>query len=113
MAQTSNILRVGIAGYGVVGKRRHAHIDQHPALKTVAVCDRRLEGATQLDHNVHCYPHYKQLLQEELDLLFVCLPNDLAPEVTMAGLEQGLHVFCEKPPAKALAGIRAVIARWD
>lgn len=109
MAEANRILRVGIAGYGVVGKRRHACIDQHPALKTVAVCDRRLEGSGQLDSGVRCFPHYKLLLKEELDLLFVCLPNDLAPEVTMAGLEQGLHVFCEKPPAKDLAGVRAVI----
>ena len=33
-------LKVGIAGYGVVGKRRRNAIDQHPALETAAVCDR-------------------------------------------------------------------------
>ncbi len=32
-------LKVGIAGYGVVGKRRRFYIDQHPELSTVAVCD--------------------------------------------------------------------------
>jgi len=32
-------LKVGIAGYGVVGKRRRESIDQHQALKTTAVCD--------------------------------------------------------------------------
>ena len=32
-----NKLKVGIAGYGVVGKRRNLFIDQHSALKTVAV----------------------------------------------------------------------------
>ena len=34
----SDHLRVGIAGYGVVGKRRRQVIDAHPALETVAVC---------------------------------------------------------------------------
>jgi hypothetical protein len=33
-------LRVGIAGYGVVGQRRRQFIDAHPDLVTVAVCDR-------------------------------------------------------------------------
>ncbi len=103
-------LRVGIAGYGVVGRRRHAFIDQHPRLQTVAVCDRTLPDDGALPHGVSAHRHYSQLLQEDLDLLFVCLPNDLAPEVTIAGLERGLHVFCEKPPAKDLDGIRAVIA---
>lgn len=104
-----NVLRVGIAGYGVVGRRRHSFIDQHPTLKTVAVCDRRFEAAGQFDDGVRFFPHYEQLLMEDLDVLFVCLPNNLAPEVTIAGLNGGMHVFCEKPPSKDLAGITAVI----
>ncbi len=102
-------MRIAIAGYGIVGKRRHAFIDQHPALEVVAVCDRRFDGAGRFDDGVRYFPRYEQLLQEQIDVLFVCLPNDLAPEVTIAGLERGLHVFCEKPPAKDMAGITAVI----
>ena len=34
------ILKVGIAGYGIVGKRRHHYINQHPNLKVVTVCDK-------------------------------------------------------------------------
>ena len=52
---------------------------------------------------------YRALLGEALDVLFVCLPNYLAPEVTMAGLERGLHVFCEKPPGRTVADIASVI----
>src|SRR4051812_40883172 len=100
MSVPPRILRVGIAGYGVVGRRRHAFIEEHPALKTVAVCDRRFEAAGKFDDGVRFFPRYDELLREELDVLFVCLPNDLAPVVTVAGLERGLHVFCEKPPAK-------------
>ena len=37
---TKKKLRVGIAGYGVVGKLRHRHIDPHPDLQVTAVCDR-------------------------------------------------------------------------
>ena len=109
MVATEKLLRVGIAGYGVVGKRRHSFIDQHPALKTVAVCDRRFKTSGQLEGGTRYHPDYKHLLKEQLDVLFVCLPNDLAPEVTIAGLRHGLHVFCEKPPAKDMAGIHAVM----
>ncbi len=45
-----------------------------------------------------------------LDVLFVCLPNDVAPAATIAGLERGLHVFCEKPPGRTVGDIRRVIA---
>lgn len=103
-------LKVGIAGYGVVGKRRHEAIDQHPMLQTVAVCDRVLQGEGVLQNGVRYYPDYLKLLDEELDILFVCMTNDIAPKVTIAGLEKGLHIFCEKPPGRDLNDIVRVIA---
>ena len=103
-------LRVGIAGYGIVGNRRRHFIDRHPRLKTVAVCDRRLDGEGTFDDGVRYYTHYKRVLEEDLDVLFVCLTNDINPEVTIAGLESGLHVFCEKPPGRDVADVVRVIA---
>ncbi len=103
-------LKVGIAGYGVVGQRRRQFIDAHPRLQTTAVCDQVFKEAGELPGNVRCWTDYRQLLEEPLDLLFVCLPNYLAAEVTMAGLEKGLHVFCEKPPGRDLGDIAAVVA---
>ena len=106
----SGPLRVGIAGYGVVGQRRRQFIDLHPGLETVAVCDRRFEGDGLLEDGVSFHADYRSLLGENLDALFVCLTNDIAPEVTITGLERGLHVFCEKPPGRDLADIARVIA---
>lgn len=103
-------LKIGIAGYGVVGQRRRQVIDQHPHLKTVAVCDRNLGGEGAFADGVRFYAHYRRLLEEELDALFVCLTNDLNPDVTIAGLKKGLHVFCEKPPGRNVADIAGVIA---
>jgi predicted dehydrogenase len=103
-------LKVGIAGYGVVGKRRRRFIDLHPRLRTVAVCDRTFAGDGRLPDGARCHTHYKGLLAEDLDLLFVCMTNDIAPEVTVAGLERGLHVFCEKPPGRTVADVERVIA---
>jgi predicted dehydrogenase len=111
MGQSLNTpLRVGIAGYGVVGKRRRHFIDKHPALKTVAVCDRTFQGEGTLADGVRFHSDYRQLLGEEFDILFVCLTNDIAAEVTIAGLETGLHVFCEKPPGRNVADIVRVMA---
>jgi len=97
-----NPLRVGIAGYGVVGKRRHQFIELNPNFKVVGLCDQYREG-------INSYANYKDLLaNEKLDVLFVCLTNDIAPEVTVAGLEQNLHVFCEKPPGRTVSDILKV-----
>ncbi len=103
------VLRVGIAGYGVVGKRRRHFIDLHPRLKTVAVCDRVFSGTSEVD-GVVAYTNAQDLLKEDLDILFVCLTNDVAADVTIAGLERGLHVFCEKPPGRDLTDVARVIA---
>jgi|TARA_Y100000310_G_C20687971_1_gene820298 predicted dehydrogenase len=131
-----SILKVGIAGCGVVGNKRRNCVDQHPNMKTVAVCDIRFrEDATMvagaisnydysslekrnldtfhdsiLQDGVHYYNNYKELLKNQsMDVLIVCLPNYLASEVTIAGLESGLHVFCEKPPARTVEEVKKVI----
>ena len=37
------------------------------------------------------------------------MSNDMASEVTIAGLEKGLHVFCEKPPGRNVQEIKDVL----
>jgi predicted dehydrogenase len=103
-------LRVGIAGFGVVGKRRKDCFDRLPLFQVVAVCDRTFEGEGTFADGVRYYQDYRRLLTEGLDVLVVCLTNDVAAEVTIAGLESGLHVFCEKPPGRSVEDILRVIA---
>lgn len=102
-------LKVGIAGYGIVGKRRRACVDNNINMRLVAVCDRAFEGEGVFADGVRYYPSYTQLLNENLDVLIVCLTNEIAPEVTIAGLDGGLHVFCEKPPGRDVEDIAKVI----
>lgn len=102
-------LKVGIAGYGVVGKRRHHYIDMHPSMKVIAVCDQTFSESHTTAPGLNVYTNYLDLLQEPLDVLFVCLPNDIAPLVTIAGLEKKMHVFCEKPPGRNVSDIEQVI----
>lgn len=106
-----NKLKVAIAGYGIVGKRRHLYIDQHPNLKVVAVCDQIFKEDFTDASGLRSYTDYKKLLksESEIDILFVCLPNNVASEVTIAGLERQLHVFCEKPPGRDVEDIKKVI----
>jgi len=101
-------LRVGIAGYGIVGKRRQKFIDLNPAFKTVAVCDITFGKSGVMPDGVKFFQNYKELLESEIDVLYVCLTNDIAAEVTIAGLAKGFHVFCEKPPGKTVEDIQNV-----
>jgi len=78
-------------------------------MQLVAVCDRVFEEEGALQDGVRYYPDYRRLLKEDLDVLIVCLTNDIAPEVTIAGIDKGLHVFCEKPPGRNVDDIVKVI----
>jgi len=128
-------LKVAIIGYGIVGQRRRYFIDNNPNLQTVAVCDVRFnkDGSMVkgIDYNyeyetlekqsntntfsgknddVYYSNNFNDLLENcDLDILFVALPNYLAPKVTIAGLENGLHVFCEKPPGRNIEDVEKVI----
>jgi predicted dehydrogenase len=104
------VLRVAIAGYGVVGRRRRVFIDRRSDMKLVAVCDREFTttSSTHSDE-VRYYSDYRNLLQDDFDVLFVCLTNDLAGQVVIDGLNRGLHVFCEKPPGRNVEDILRVI----
>ncbi|MBI9033206.1 MAG: Gfo/Idh/MocA family oxidoreductase [Bacteroidales bacterium] len=128
----NKIIKVAIIGYGVVGRRRRIFIDQHPNMHTVAVCDVRFRDDASMangniiskdykdvelksmqhpfsgiyEDGVYFYNNYQELLnQQNLDAVFVCVPNYLAPKVTMEGLKKGLHVFCEKPPGRTVEDI--------
>ena len=103
------LLKVGIAGYGIVGKRRRKCVDNHPQLHLVAVCDRTFESKGVFADGIRYYNNYKDLLEEELDALIVSMTNDISPEVTIKGLRHGFNVFCEKPPGRTLDDITRVI----
>ena len=108
--EASTFLKVGIAGYGMVGKRRKYCVDRHPHLRVMAVCDQTFEKEGTLPDGIRCYRNYRRLLTEDLDILIVCMTNDIAAEVTIAAIEKGLHVFCEKPPGRNVEDIVQVIS---
>ncbi|TGN18271.1 Gfo/Idh/MocA family protein [Leptospira idonii] len=104
-------LKVGIAGYGVVGKRRHHFINLNPHLQVVSVCDITLQKGFIENNSIKVYTNFHEMISEEsLDVLFVCLTNDVAAEATILGLNKGFHVFCEKPPGRNLKEVSEVIA---
>lgn len=105
----SRKLKVGIAGYGVVGKRRRVFIDLNPHLTTVAVSDIAFGKDGIAEDGVPFFSDFKSLYSQDIDILLVCLPNHLAAEATISGIEKGLHVFCEKPPGRTVEDIRKVL----
>ena len=90
---TRHPLRVGIAGYGIVGKRRRECCDRHPDLQVVAVCDRYFDGPGTMPDGVRHWRTYEELLAEDLDALVVCMTNDIAAEVVVAAMEGQIRTW--------------------
>lgn len=103
-------LKIGVAGYGVVGKRRKICVDLHPELEVAAVCDKSFGENGVFPDGIYYYQTYQELLTHKLDALIVCMTNDINSEATIAGLKKGLHVFCEKPPGRKLSDLAKVIS---
>ena len=110
MLEDKKPLRVGIAGFGIIGKRRKDCIDRNPHLRLVAVCDKTFTEECVVVDGILCYQDYNHLLKENLDVLIVCMSNDIAAEVTTMGLKSGSHVFCEKPPGRNIEDIVKVVS---
>jgi UDP-N-acetylglucosamine 3-dehydrogenase len=92
-------IKVGIIGYGGIG-RLHGHALGHlRGVKLTAVSDpnpARLEG---LDADTRRFSDYHDLLQAEIDAVIVCSPTAWHSEITLDALARGKHVLVEKPMA--------------
>jgi len=108
--KNKRIFKVGIVGYGYMGKIRKKIIEALPILKLVGVCDTNLDLITA-DRTVKCkvYDSYRKLIAANIDIVFVCTPNSFSPQVVVDSLKAGKHVFCEKPPGRTLADVRLMM----
>jgi len=100
-------LRAGIVGYGYMGEIRHRTIQAHPDLQLVGISDPRLTKSP--DAAAPLFRDHRELIAAGVDVVFVCTPNALAPDVAVDALEHGCHVFCEKPPGRTVGDIRRII----
>ena len=100
-------LRAGIVGYGYMGEIRHRTIQSHPDLCLMGVADPKLSVSP--DASAPLFRDYRALIAAGPDIIFVCTPNALAPDVAVEALERGCHVFCEKPPGRSVADIERII----
>jgi predicted dehydrogenase len=113
----SSKLRVGIIGVGGIARGKHMPaLAKQSQVEMVAFCDiveeRAGAGAEKFGvSGATVYTDYRKLLdKEKLDVVHICTPNSSHSEITVAALEAGCHVMCEKPMAKTAEGARQMVA---
>lgn len=96
-------LKVAVIGCGSIAQHRHLiEYDANSNVEIIAVCDiveERVQKTAE-QYEAVAYIDYETLLEKEnIDLVSVCLPNYLHAPVSIAALNSGCHVLCEKPMA--------------
>jgi predicted dehydrogenase len=123
--QPSEVLRIGIIGAGARGK---THIDtllklrqQRLGLDVVAVCDvfnRHLDAAAEKVHRATgirplATGDFRRVLDDrDVDVVVVATPDHWHAAITIAALQSGKHVYCERPLTHTAAEALPVVSAW-
>jgi len=96
-------VRIGVIGVGQIGKYHLNNYREIPDAQIVAICDINEAEAQRVAglHNIpDIYLNFRDLLKrDDIDAVDVCLHNNLHMPMTVAALEAGKNVYCEKPMA--------------
>src|SRR5439155_13238021 len=69
----------------------------------------RLRSFAETYRLENSFEDYQELLRNrDLDAAIICLPNFLHFPASLAALEAGKHVFCEKPPTMNAAEMKVL-----
>jgi myo-inositol 2-dehydrogenase/D-chiro-inositol 1-dehydrogenase len=110
-------LKVGLIGCGRIVQLVHLNILTHlPDVQLVALAEpdvqRRVEASRRAPSAVSFEDYQELLKKSEADAVVICLPTALHAEAAVAALEQGKHVYLEKPLATSLDEAQKVVTSW-
>lgn len=99
-------VRIGIIGCGGIANGKHLpSLSKLNNVELVAFCDIEVEKAEKASQKygvqeAAVYADYKELLKEaSIEVVHVLTPNASHSEISVAAMEAGKHVMCEKPMA--------------
>ena len=105
--------RIGIIGLGQIAKVHLKNYAEIPDVEIVAACDVNGEELTKTSDLYSIsdrYTDFRKILErEDIEAVDVCLHNNFHASVTIAALESGKHVYCEKPIAGSYADGAAMV----
>lgn len=95
-------LRAGIIGCGNIFPMHAVSVMEQENAELAAVCDMKEELAKKASEQYHCnyYVDYKKMIDtEKLDVLHICTPHYLHPEMALYAAKKGVNILTEKPMA--------------
>jgi glucose-fructose oxidoreductase len=100
-------------GIALVGLGNYATRQLAPALLTTKLCELKAivtgtpskakqwkKNHDLKDHQIYDYDNFDTIVNnEEIDIVYVVLPNNMHKDFTIRAFKAGKHVICEKPMA--------------
>lgn len=103
-------MRILVIGSGSIGER---HIKNLKSLGVsgISACDRDKERAKYIKdkYEVKTFRDYEEAFNEDIDAVLVCTPTSAHIAPALAAIQQGCHVFIEKPISHTLEGVDNLI----
>lgn len=113
MTSPTRPLRVAAIGYAFMGKAHSqawrnvaAYFDVPPLEQAVLVgrnAERVAAAAARLGWSESATDWRAVIARDDIDIIDICTPGDMHPEIAIAALEAGKHVIVEKPLANTVA----------
>jgi predicted dehydrogenase len=100
----SEKVRVGVIGTSWWADMMHLpSLKSHPGAQIAAICGRKRDRADDMARKYEIprvFTDYREMIaRANLDAVVIATPQDLHYPMTMAALDAGLHVMCEKEMA--------------
>ncbi len=101
------MLHIAIIGYGKMGRIRHQAIQEVGGATVPKIFD--VHAPADLPPGIEFCPSEDEILGDPaIEAVFICTPNYRNKPLTIAALDAGKHVFCEKPPAFTAADVEEI-----
>jgi len=104
------VVKVGIVGLGKMGRIRARELQKHANAELICGADPSPAAFAEEFPKGEAFTDYRAVLESPVDAVIVCTPNRFTPEVILAALDAGKHVFSEKPPGRTLRDIEDIVA---
>ncbi len=103
-------IRIGVVGLGKIGER---HLNAYSSMKDVeigGICDINLEllKHTAANLNVQPFESVDALLESDISAVDICTPTEYHHNAIIKALDNGKHVFCEKPLTYSMEYAQAI-----
>src|ERR1051325_12094815 len=102
--------RLGCVGLGWIGRNRLESVVQAGVAEVAAMHDVAMTTEAQkLSPDAVVFSSFEELLNYDLDGVVIATPNRFHAEQSIAALERGIAVFCQKPLARTASETRKIV----